>query len=111
MNENGSSTSDPAILAAKGDAKFASKRAKYVARLMRIRRRVAPLKSGKANGLEPNLAIVVNRVNAQALRCHGARGRRVNEEPLVADQVSKKSASGMEHGQLPSQKKHRLRRM
>jgi hypothetical protein len=41
--------------------------------LMRISLRVAPLKSGKANGLEPNLGIVVNRVNAQARRCHGAR--------------------------------------
>jgi len=34
--------------------------------LMRINRRVAPRKSGKASILEPNRAIVINRVNVHA---------------------------------------------
>jgi hypothetical protein len=72
MNENGSKTSEPAIARADEEAKVANNKIKYAARLMRIRRRVAPLKSGKASGLEPNLGIVINRVNAQARRCHGA---------------------------------------
>jgi hypothetical protein len=74
MNDLGSKTSEPAILPAVDDARVASNRTKYAARLMRINRRVAPLKSGKASGLEPNLGIVINRVNAQARRCHGEWG-------------------------------------
>jgi hypothetical protein len=73
MNEEGSKTSELAIARAEEDARVASNSTKYAARLMRISLRVAPLKSGKANGLEPNLGIVVNRVNAQARRCQGAR--------------------------------------
>src|SRR5580658_10368518 len=84
MNEEGSKTSRPAIRTAEEDAMVASNSAKYVARLMRMSRRVAPLKSGKVSGLEPNLGIVVNRVNAQARRCHGAQAWRVKEGPLLA---------------------------
>lgn len=38
--------------------------------MIRINRRVAPLKSGKANGVDPNLGIAINRLNSEAVRCH-----------------------------------------
>jgi hypothetical protein len=45
-------------------------------RFQRIRRRVAPRNSGKANGVAPNLDIRINdRVNRGVDECHGA-GRR-----------------------------------
>ena len=76
MNEDGSKTSEPATVPSRRTTrKLAINSTKYAARLMRISRRVAPLKSGKANGLEPNLGIAVNRVNARAGQCHGSSGR------------------------------------
>src|ERR1035438_4256234 len=44
--------------------------------LSSTRRRVAPRKPGKENGLAPNLGIVENRVNGGAGGCHGAQARR-----------------------------------
>ena len=50
--------------------KGVSSNAKKAKRLMRTSRRVVPRKSGKENGLLPDLGIVENRVNGGAGRCH-----------------------------------------
>ena len=64
--------------------------AKYAARLTRIRRRVAPLKSGKASMLEPNLAIANNRVNAPVGRCHDVCAIAGTMYPAVAQNLQQR---------------------
>src|ERR1019366_10718566 len=49
----------------------ASTSAKYAPRFTSTRRRVAPRNSGKANGVAPILAMVVNRLNRWTQICHG----------------------------------------
>src|SRR5262249_50690350 len=54
------------------NAKLISISPKKDARLITTSQRVAPLKSGKAIDVEPDLSIVIFRLNANASRCHGA---------------------------------------